>query len=129
MEAVQKADERVAKLDRRQDARGRRIEIDRQDAWPSAALTAALLARHDGCGPTGALGHPDNNGLEAAAQRRRCARKQRRGRLGLALRHGIALGVDERVEMIVPDQQRAGERDRNQQNRTAEAQPKMDVQP
>ena len=57
------------------------------------------------------------------------ARKQRRWRLRLALRHRIAVGIDERVEMIVPDQQRAGDRDRNQQNRKAEPDPQMDVQP
>ena len=104
-----------------QNARGRRIEIDRHEARPPAALAAALLARRDGRGPTGALGHAHHHRLEAAAERRACAREQRRRRLRRPLRDRIAVGIDERVDMVVPDQQRAGDRDRNRAARRGRA--------
>jgi len=127
VKSMQDADQRVAEFDGLDDAPGRRIEIDGNE--PRApALAAPAFARRQDRGPAIALRHTQPGCLEAALQRSGGLRHELCGRQRRPCGRGIARRMDQRVELIVPDEKRTRERDRNEQNGKADAKPQMDLQ-
>src|SRR5258705_7196508 len=122
MEAMQPAHERRTKIDHVERPRGRWIEIDVDEPdW--AALDRRRPARHHDHRPALVRWKPDRNRLRAA---RKCcggARQVSRRLDELRPRHGVTGGMKQRIEGVVPNQYRARNRDRHQQDHEGEADP------
>ena len=95
---------------------------------PRPAGTATRLARYHGCRPSRSFRQANDRRLEAV-ECLRCTREQCGRRCRRSGRNRVTRRIDQRIDMILPDQQASGKSDRHQQQRKAKPQPEMDIEP
>src|SRR5262245_1475309 len=128
VEAMEPAEERRAEIHDVERARSGRIEIDVDDPH-RAAFGSRRAARHHDHRPAllGRKAHGDR--LCAARERRRGAGQVVGGLRELHACYGITAGMQQRIEMVVPDEQRSRHRDRSEQERQRKPSPAVQRPP